>query len=81
MIGRIGDVSRPPYPHFEDAPEAELEEERAAFADWRRDNPCERDGRDEPEMPRGADYAEREEARAVALRRMFGVVAIGEKTT
>lgn len=30
-------VSRPAWPHFEDAPEAELEEERAAFADWKRD--------------------------------------------
>lgn len=71
-----GDVSRPTWPHFDDAPEAEAEDERATYADWRRDNPYARatDADDEPEMPRGADYAVREEARAVELRRMFGVV-------
>lgn len=48
-----GDISRPAWPHFEDAPEAELEEERAAFADWRRrrsTDPVPGDDQDESEI-------------------------------
>lgn len=45
-----GDVSRPPYPHFEDDPRAEMEEERAAYADWRRHRDRAADDQDECEI-------------------------------